>query len=151
NDEAQAEAAARALAFDQLDDARLRMAAMGEPASIVAAFPAVRAALMDFQRNFANQPGGAVLDGRDIGSVTAPHADVKIFVTASTQARAERRYREALARGEPAQLEAIQADIARRDARDRNRAEAPLQPAPDAVILDTTNLSIDQAFAAAEA
>jgi cytidylate kinase len=143
---ADAEAAAdiaERLEVGDLDEARLRGAEMGEAASTVAAYPKVRKALLDLQRRFAHQRGGAVLDGRDIGTVIA------IFVTASPETRAERRHRELLARGGAPAFEVVLADIRRRDARDAGRADAPLKPAPDAQILDTTALDVEGAFAAA--
>jgi cytidylate kinase len=146
-----AEAAARRLEVDHLDDPRLRSAEMGGAASIVAAIPAVRAALLDFQRNFAAQPAGAVLDGRDIGTVVAPHADAKLFVTASAEERARRRALELRGRGARADEAKILADIRARDARDGARSVAPLKAADDARLLDTTNLDIDAAFRAAVA
>jgi len=142
-------AAARGLALTDFDEARLRGREMGEAASIVAALPAVRAALIDAQRRFAARPGGAVLDGRDIGTVICPDADVKIFVTASPAARAQRRALELAARGEKADYSAILAEIARRDERDAQRSAAPLKAAGDAAILDTTRLGVEAAFAAA--
>jgi cytidylate kinase len=120
---------------------------MGEAASIVAALPEVRAALVEAQRNFALRPGGAVLDGRDIGTVICPQADVKIFVTASPEARAQRRALELAQRGDKADYAAILADIAKRDARDSERSDAPLRAAADATRLDTTRMSVDAAFA----
>ena len=140
-------AAARALNFSEFDEARLRGREMGEAASIVAAMPQVRAALLAAQRDFARRPGGAVLDGRDIGSVVCPEAEVKIFLTASPEARAGRRARELAERGERADYAAILADIAKRDARDSQRSEAPLRAAADAVPLDTTAMSVEAAFA----
>jgi cytidylate kinase len=148
-DEASAVAAARALGLTDFDEATLRTAQMGEAASVVAAMPRVRAALIDAQRVFALRPGGAVLDGRDIGTVICPKAEVKIFVTASPAARAQRRALELIQRGQKADYDAILADITRRDARDTGRAAAPLRPADDAVRLDTTHLGIDAAFAEA--
>jgi CMP/dCMP kinase len=142
-------AAARGLALTDFDDARLRTREMGEAASIVAAQPAVREALIETQRNFAQRPGGAVLDGRDIGTVICPQADIKIFVTASPEARAQRRALELAARGEKIDYAAILADIAKRDARDSGRAAAPLKAAPDAALLDTSRLGVEAAFAAA--
>jgi cytidylate kinase len=138
-----AEGAARSLELDHLNDPRLRGGEMGGAASIVAAIPGVRAALLEFQRSFAAQFGGAVLDGRDIGTVVAPDADVKLFVTASAEERARRRARELRGRGERADEQAILADIRARDARDGARSVAPLKPAADARLLDTTNLDID--------
>ncbi len=142
-------AAARALDLGRLDEDRLRGKDMGEAASVVAALPAVRAALVDLQRGFARAPAGAVLDGRDIGTVICPEADAKIFVVASAEARARRRHRELEARGERVDLAAVLSDIRRRDERDSGRAAAPLLPADDAVTLDTTELAIEAAYAAA--
>ncbi len=132
-----------------LDEGRLRGKEMGEAASVVAAVPAVRAALLAAQRDFARQPAGAVLDGRDIGTVICPEADIKIFVTATPEARAERRWRELEGRGERIDRDAVLADILRRDARDSGRASAPLKPAEEAHVLDTTALDIEGVFAAA--
>ncbi|CAH1650626.1 (d)CMP kinase [Chelatococcus asaccharovorans] len=146
SDEAAAERAARTLAPALLDDPRLRERAMGEAASVVAAQPRVRAALIAFQRAFAATPGGAVLDGRDIGTVICPEADVKLFVTASPEVRAMRRALELRTRGQPADEAEILADIRIRDARDAGRADAPLRAAPDAELLDTSDLSIDEVF-----
>ena len=151
DDEAAAAAAARQLGAGGLDEARLRGHAMGEAASRVAAMPQVRAALVDFQRDFAARAPGAVLDGRDIGTVICPDADIKIFVTASPQARARRRLLESRARGETPDPAAVLADIERRDARDCGRSDAPLRAAADAVELETTQLDADAAFAAARA
>jgi CMP/dCMP kinase len=148
-DEAAAVAAARGLGLTDFDDAALRTRQMGEAASVVAAMPKVRAALIETQRAFAARPGGAVLDGRDIGTVICPDAGVKIFVTASPAARAQRRALELIRRGEKADYQAILADIIRRDERDSNRVAAPLRRADDAAMLDTTNLGIDAAFAEA--
>ena len=144
-------AAARGLGLIEFDEAVLRGAPMGDAASVVAAMPDVRAALIKAQRDFAARPGGAVLDGRDIGTVICPHAPVKIFVTASPATRAQRRALELLRRGERMDYAAVLADIAKRDARDRDRADAPMHPADDAVELDTTSLDIDAAFALAVA
>ncbi len=149
-DEAAAVAAARALGLTDFDEKTLRMREMGEAASVVAALPGVRAALIDAQRAFAARPGGAVLDGRDIGTVVCPAADVKIFVTASASARAMRRALEIAQRGERADYDVILADILKRDARDAGRSAAPLRAAEDAVRLDTTALSIEAAVAEAE-
>jgi cytidylate kinase len=145
-DEQAAVRAAQALDPSHLDETRLRGREMGEAASVVAAIPAVRTALTDFQRAFAGRPGGAVLDGRDIGTVICPHADVKIFVTASPEERARRRHRELAGRGEQTAYEDILDDIRRRDARDSGRSTAPLAAAGDARLLDTTALDIEQAF-----
>ena len=149
NDRERAVAAASALDPAQFDEMALKAPAVGEAASIVSAIPEVRAALLAFQRDFAATPPGAVLDGRDIGTVICPDADVKIFVTATPQVRARRRAAEFKARGEPVDEAAVLADILRRDERDTSRAVAPLKPAPDAEVLDTTELDIDGAFRAA--
>ncbi len=148
-DAAVAEAAARRLDLSMLEDDRLRGNAMSEAASLVAAIPAVREALLELQRDFARRPGGAVLDGRDIGSVIAPDADVKIFVTARPEIRARRRAAELASRGEPADEAAVLADILRRDARDGARSTAPLTVAPGARLLDTSELDIEASFRAA--
>lgn len=142
-------AAARGLDLAALADPGLRTPAAGDLASIVARIPQVRAALLAYQRNFAAQPGGAVLDGRDIGTVVCPDADVKIFVTASTAVRAGRRHRECVARGENVTFEHILADIQRRDERDASRDSAPMLAAHDADLLDTSDLDIEAAFDAA--
>jgi cytidylate kinase len=139
------EAARRLTAADTARD-DLRTAAVAEGASVVAAIPGVRAALLDFQRRFAAREGGAVLDGRDIGTVVCTDADVKLFVTASANVRAARR---ALETGRSVSAEA--AALAARDARDAGRADAPMQAAPDALLLDTTDLAIDAAIAKAAA
>src|SRR6187551_3465721 len=132
-----------------LTDPELRSEATGGLASRVSVHAAVRRALYERQRSFALQPGGAVLDGRDIGTVIAPDAEVKLFVTASVEARALRRWKEMRARGESPTLSEIESDLRRRDERDRTRAEAPLRAADDAVVLDTSELSADLAIAAA--
>lgn len=124
-----------------LADPTLRSEAAGQAASRVSLHPGVRAALLARQRDFASQPGGAVLDGRDIGTVIAPHADAKLFVTATPEVRAQRRHDEDRA----SEYAAILADIRARDARDSDRATAPLRAAPDADLLDTSNLTIDAA------
>ncbi|MBK3400965.1 MULTISPECIES: (d)CMP kinase [Methylobacterium] len=144
-----AAAAARGLDAAFLSDPRLRGSAMGEAASIVSAQGAVRAALLDWQRRFAGAAEGAVLDGRDIGTVVCPDAAVKLFVTASAEERARRRHRELDGRGEAVAYEAVLSDILRRDARDADRAAAPLRVAEDAVVIDTTALDADAAFRAA--
>jgi cytidylate kinase len=149
DDEDAGAAAAALLTVDQLDDPALRTRAAGELASRVAVHPHVRAALLDFQRTFARQEGGAILDGRDIGTVIVPEAGAKLYVTASPEARAERRWKQLTAQGEAVSLEDVAADIARRDARDGGRDAAPMQPATDAVLLDTTQMSISQAADAA--
>ncbi|MDP3403591.1 MAG: d(CMP) kinase [Brevundimonas sp.] len=145
-----AEAAARALEPGRLsDDASLTSGHAGEAASRVAGFPGVRAALLDLQQAFARQPGGAVLDGRDIGTVIAPDAPAKLFVTATPETRARRRWRQLNARGDMITYEAMLADILRRDERDAGRGAAPMVQAPDAVLLDTTDMDIEAAFDAA--
>ncbi|HZH51647.1 MAG TPA: (d)CMP kinase [Microvirga sp.] len=144
-----AAAVARELDVTHLDDERLRGAQMGEAASVISAYQPVRDALLAFQRQFAGQEPGAVLDGRDIGTVVCPHADVKLFITASAEERARRRHRELLSRGETAAYEIILNDIRRRDERDMTRSNAPLKAAEDALTLDTTSLDADQAFEAA--
>lgn len=148
-DEAAAVKAAKALDLKAIDETRIRSAEAGPAASKVAAIAGVRAALLEAQRTFARQPGGAVLDGRDIGTVICPDAQVKLFITASLDARTHRRLRELQARGETITFDQLKAQIAERDARDMNRAEAPLRQAPDAHLLDTTHLSIEAAVEAA--
>ena len=144
-------AAVRACDFAQIDfaDAELKSEAVGGIASRISVYPMVREHLLQRQRDFAQQPGGAVLDGRDIGTVICPEADAKLFVTATPEERARRRHLELLSRNEPAAFEVILADIRRRDERDMTRSAAPLRPAEDAVILDTTTLDADAAFRAA--
>lgn len=149
DDPPRALAAALALEPTRFDEAALKAYAVGEAASIVSAIPEVRTALLAFQRDFAARPPGAVLDGRDIGTVICPQAQVKIFVTASPQERAHRRARELAARGETVEEAAVLADILRRDERDRSRSVAPLKPAADAYLLDTTHLDIEAAVRAA--
>jgi len=149
DDAAAAEAAARSVEARTLDDPALRGPSAGDAASIVAKIPEVRAALLDYQRAFAEQVGGAVLDGRDIGTVVCPRAHVKIFVTASDEARAQRRFLEHQGRGEDVSYDDLLADIRRRDARDSSRSAAPMLAARDALHLDTTELDADRAFDAA--
>ena len=132
-----------------LTDPHLRAEETGGLASRVSIHPSVRQALFERQRAFATQPGGAVLDGRDIGTVIAPDADVKLFITASVDARAERRWKEMQSRGVETTLEAIAQDIRRRDERDTGRKDAPLVAAPDALVIDTSALSREDAIAAA--
>jgi CMP/dCMP kinase len=151
DDAAAASREAGRLDAGRLDDPRLRGAAMGEAASRVSGVPEVRAALLAWQRRFAADPAGAVLDGRDIGTVVCPEAGVKLFVTASAAERARRRHLELAGRGEAASLERVLADIEARDARDAGRAAAPLRMAEDAVRLDTTDLDAEAAFARANA
>lgn len=129
-------------------DDELRGGKTGEAASIVSAIPAVRAALLQRQRDFAARPGGAVLDGRDIGTVVCPDADAKIFVTASPEERARRRHADLTKRGERTSFEEVLADIRRRDERDSGRSAAPLRASEDAVVLDTTSLDAEASFAA---
>lgn len=131
------------------DDPELRSEPVSKIASCISAYPAVREALLQRQRDFASQPGGAVLDGRDIGTVIAPDADAKLFVTASIEVRAQRRVRELLERGMPAHYEDVLRDLRARDERDSNRAAAPLTMAADAECLDTSDLSIEEANATA--
>lgn len=147
-----AKAAAENLDLTLLADPALRGEAAAKAASLVAAQPAVRAALLDFQRNFARRPPGgrgAVLDGRDVGTVVCPDAEVKLFVTASLEARALRRLNELQAGGQAAIWEPVLQDMRDRDARDSKRDVAPLKPAADAVVIDTTELSPDRVFEAA--
>ncbi|HKQ95578.1 MAG TPA: (d)CMP kinase [Aestuariivirgaceae bacterium] len=148
-DEAAAVAAAKAYRPDRFRDAELRTEAVSRAASIVAAFAPVRAEVVGLQRKVAHTPPGAVLDGRDIGTIVCPEAEVKFFVTASAEERARRRVREFLARGESVDEASILAEIVRRDERDRTRHVAPLRPAADAHLLDTTTLDIEAAFQAA--
>lgn len=148
-DEAAALAAAQVLNLAGIDQDRIRSSAAGAAASKVAAQPAVRAALLKAQRDFAADPAGAVLDGRDIGTIICPDADVKLFITASLDARTGRRLKELQARGETIDFETLKAQIQERDARDMGRTDAPLRQAPDAHVLDTTDLNVEQAAAAA--
>jgi CMP/dCMP kinase len=149
HDEERAAAAAKSLDASKLDEAMLKARGMAEPASIVSAMPGVRAALIELQRQFAASPPGAVLDGRDIGTVICPDADVKIFVDAAPEVRARRRVAALAADGVVVGEAQILADILRRDERDKNRPVAPLKPAADAHLLDTTHLDIDAAVRAA--
>lgn len=132
-----------------LDDPALRFESTGSLASRASVHPAVRAALLQRQVDFANQPGGAILDGRDIGTVIAPHADAKLFVTASPEQRARRRHAEMVARGVEVSFDAVLADVHARDARDTGRADAPLLRAEDAMLLDNSEMDRDAAIAAA--
>lgn len=143
---AEPEAAALALVPADLDAAGLRTLAAGQAASRVAALPAVRAALIEFQRRFARREGGAVLDGRDIGTVICPEAEVKLYVTASPEIRAHRRWLEV--GGDAGQ---VLAEVRERDARDMHRADAPLRPAADAVVIDTSDMPVEEAIARATA
>jgi cytidylate kinase len=155
--EAAARRAAEAVSIAELSDPTLRSEGMAEAASRVSAIPAVRTALLELQRRFADNPldpngnplPGAVLDGRDIGTVVCPQATVKLFISASAEARARRRHKELLDRGVASIYARVLQDMERRDARDSGRAVAPTKPAPDAVVIDTTTLDADGAFAAA--
>jgi CMP/dCMP kinase len=147
--EALAVKAAMELDSEKFGNPHLKSQKMGEAASVVSAIPSVREALINFQRQFAADPQGAVLDGRDIGTVICPNADVKIFVVADPKVRAHRRTLEARARGEAADEAAVLADIIQRDERDRDRAIAPLKQAADAYLLDNTNLDIEAGVRAA--
>lgn len=149
DDEVHAVQAARGLALTDFDEDRLRGREMGEAASVVGAIPAVREALLQMQRRFANRETGAVLDGRDIGTVICPDATVKIFVTASPETRANRRALELKSRGEKVDFAAVLEDIRKRDERDSHRSSAPLVAAKDAMHLDTTLLDIEAAVKAA--
>ncbi len=143
--------AARSLQADDLDGESLRTPEIAQAASKVAAMPQVRAALLDFQRAFGARAGGAVLDGRDIGTVICPGAPVKLFVTASAEVRAQRRFEELSGRGMNVTYDTVLADVQARDARDMGRADAPLRAAEDAMVIDTSELSIEDAIAAAVA
>jgi cytidylate kinase len=136
------------LGFDPADP-ELRSEPVSKIASMISAYPSVRAALLERQQDFARQAGGAVLDGRDIGTVIAPDASVKLFVTASPEVRSERRLKELTSRGMKAHFEDVLADIRARDARDSGRDVAPLKAAPDAILLDTSNLGAEEAIAEA--
>ena len=149
DDVAAAVAAAKSLDPSRFDEAALKIPTVGEAASVVSAISDVRDALLAFQRDFAAKPPGAVLDGRDIGTVICPGADVKIFVTATPEVRARRRAAEYRVAGRQIDEAAVLADIRKRDERDINRAAAPLRQAPDAHLLDTTHLDIDAAIRAA--
>jgi CMP/dCMP kinase len=148
-DPAAAAAAASRLDVKTLDDPGLRTPGLGEAASVVARHGKVRAVLLEYQRLFAKRRPGAVIDGRDIGTVICPDADVKLFVTASVEERAHRRYLELQGNGVEISESEVLTDIRRRDERDRTRGASPLRQAEDAVLLDTTNLDIDAAFRAA--
>lgn len=150
DDEAAAEAVARALRAEHLTDTdRLTSGDAGEAASRIAGYPGVRAALLAFQRAFAAQRGGSVLDGRDIGTVIAPDAPAKLFITATPEVRAMRRWKQLTGRGDAIAYEDMLADIIRRDERDAGRGAAPMVQAEDAVLLDTTDMDIEAAFDAA--
>ena len=141
--------AAQALVAEDLENPALRTPEVADAASKVAVIPEVRAALVDFQRAFARRAGGAVLDGRDIGTVICPEAEVKLFVTASAEVRAERRFKELTERGIETAYDAVLADVEARDARDRERATAPLKAAEGAVVIDTSGMDIETAVATA--
>lgn len=141
--------AAQSLRAEDLQRDDLRIAEVAQAASKVAAIPEVRAALVAYQRDFARRPGGAVLDGRDIGTVICPQAEVKLYVTASDAVRAERRYLELVDKDPAVTRGQVLADLRARDARDAGRAAAPLKPAADAMLLDTSGMAIEQAVAAA--
>jgi CMP/dCMP kinase len=149
DDKAAAIAAAKSLDPARFDEVTLKTHTVGEAASVVSAIPEVRAALLAFQRDFAAKPPGAVLDGRDIGTVICPNADVKIYVTATPEVRARRRAFEYQAQGRNIDEETVLADILKRDERDTHRSTAPLKQAQDAHLLDTTHLAIDPAIRAA--
>ena len=149
DDAERATAAAIALNPAKFDEGALKAQPITEAASVVAAIPQVRQALINYQREFATRPPGAVLDGRDIGTVIAPGADIKLFVVATPEVRAKRRTLELRARGETLDEAEVLADLLRRDERDSRRTAAPLKAAPDAHLLDTTHLGIDAAFRAA--
>lgn len=148
-DEGVAELCARELQEEDVVDEGLRTVLVSRAASRVAALPGVRSALLEFQHKFAKRNGGAVLDGRDIGTVICPDADVKLYVTASDETRAQRRFDEVSARGEETTLMQITMDLQARDARDAGREDAPMRRADDAHLLDTSEMTIDQAIAAA--
>ncbi len=148
-DEVFAAQAAALLDIATLDDPGLRSPSAGEAASVVAKFPPVRKALLDLQRSFAAQEPGAVLDGRDIGTVVCPNANVKIFVTAALEVRARRRFEELRSRGDPVTLDDVTDVIRRRDERDAGRTDSPMRAAADADLLDTTDMDIEAAFEAA--
>lgn len=151
DDAAHAVEAAKLVDLGNLDRATLAAHDVGEAASKVAVIPEVRRILVEKQRTFADQPEGAVLDGRDIGTVVCPNADVKLYVTASAEVRAKRRHDEIEANGGRADLDQILADIRRRDERDMDRVDSPLKPAGDAHLLDTSEMAIETAFLAAKA
>jgi cytidylate kinase len=149
NDESDALKAALAIDPEKAGDPRIRSAEIGKAASLVSVFAPVRAALLAYQRDFAEREPGAVIDGRDIGTVVCPDAPAKLFVDAAAEVRARRRWMELTSYGYAPDEAAILKELLERDERDRNRAVAPLRPAADAVLLDTSHLGIDAAFAAA--
>ena len=146
HDQDAAEEAARSLHLEDIPDQELRTAEVGAAASVVAAINGVRKAIFDFQRDFAAQDPGAVLDGRDIGTVVCPDADLKLFVTASPEARAHRRFLELVERGEEVDEQELARDLRERDARDRNRKDSPMVQAPDAHLIDTSEMDIEEVF-----
>lgn len=149
DDAVAAEAAARGLDLSELEKAEVRTRAAGEAASRVAVHPGVRAALFALQRDFTTREPGSVIDGRDIGTVIAPEAPAKLYVTATPEIRAERRWKQLAGQGETVSFDDVLADIHKRDARDGGRENAPMTQAPDAVLLDTSEMTIEQAFDAA--
>ena len=149
NDEGAAAETARNIDASTLDDPELRTPRTGEAAAIVAKIPGVRQALVAYQKAFAKRPEGAVIEGRDIGTVVCPDADVKLFIEASSKVRAERRHKELLENGHDIGFEEILAQIEARDEADRSRAISPMKPAQDALLLDTSDLGIEAAFKAA--
>lgn len=149
DDEATATAVALSLDPAELEQPRVRTRGAGEAASRVAVHPGVRTALRDFQQAFAAQEPGAVIDGRDIGTVICPTAQAKLYITASPQVRAGRRWKQLAAQGEAVTYEEVLADIQTRDARDAGREDSPMRPAADAVLLDTSEMTIEAAFDAA--
>ncbi len=149
DDPVSAEASARGLELSELEKPEVRTRAAGEAASRCAVHPGVRKALFDLQRAFATQDGGAVLDGRDIGTVICPEAPAKLYVTARPEVRAQRRWKQLLGQGETVTFDDILADIRKRDERDGGRRDAPMTQAADAVLLDTSEMTIEQAFDAA--
>ncbi|WP_156936709.1 (d)CMP kinase [Chelativorans sp. J32] len=151
DDEAEAQKVALAVDLAKLDRDVLSTHEVGEAASRIAVMPSVRRALVEKQREFARRAPGAVLDGRDIGTVVCPDADVKLYITATAPVRADRRWREILAGGGQAEYADILADVERRDARDMSRTDSPLKPAPDAHLLDTSEMDIETAFLTARA
>jgi cytidylate kinase len=150
DDEAVAEKVAREVELAGLDRSVLSAHAIGEAASKIAVMPAVRRALVEAQRAFSLREPGTVLDGRDIGTVVCPDAPVKLYVTASPEVRAQRRYDEIIGNGQPADYQTIFEDVKKRDERDMGRADSPLRPADDAHLLDTSEMSIEAAFQAAK-
>lgn len=146
SDVAAAIAASRAINAQDLANPKLRGERIGHTASVVSAMPEVREALLEYQRNFAASDGGAVLDGRDIGTVICPDADVKVFITASLEARAKRRHKELQDYGVTVDYQSVYDDLVERDARDVTRAVAPMKPADDAIVIDTSNLTMNEVF-----